>query len=248
MRGQGRARPGRTRATGRIRMPEVVRCRPPVTQRGRRWLSNAHPRLSVPEAPDRDAIVRVVQLYVDGFNEGSLAKFKEAIHQDAWMFCTEPDGELTAATFLERGWVTASGRVVRAGNVKWRFGEALRRCRCRGRWRGGGGRRRRRPSAGRVGGRVLPRRYGRRVLGSASRDTSRARRRWRRASGMGRYRWCRARLRGRGLRVWLARLSGECSCRWHGIRILVPVRHMASGAASATGRMVRRCRRGWWGW
>jgi len=33
-------------------------------------------------APDYDEIVRVVQLYLDGFN-GDIAKFKEAFHEDA---------------------------------------------------------------------------------------------------------------------------------------------------------------------
>ena len=31
-------------------------------------------------APDRDQIVRVVQLYIDGFNDGDIAKFREAFH------------------------------------------------------------------------------------------------------------------------------------------------------------------------
>ena len=46
------------------------------------------------EAPDRDEITRVVQLYIDGFNQKSFDSFREAIHDQAWMFCTEPDGEL----------------------------------------------------------------------------------------------------------------------------------------------------------
>ena len=44
-------------------------------------------------APDRDEIVRVVQLYVDGF-QGDIAKFREAFHQDAWIFFTQPNGDL----------------------------------------------------------------------------------------------------------------------------------------------------------
>jgi hypothetical protein len=45
-------------------------------------------------APDYDDIVRVVQLYVDGFNDGDVSKFKEAFHEDAWMFYTTRDGNL----------------------------------------------------------------------------------------------------------------------------------------------------------
>ena len=35
--------------------------------------------------PDYDEIVRVVQLYIDGF-KGDVDKFKEAFHEDAWIF------------------------------------------------------------------------------------------------------------------------------------------------------------------
>ena len=44
--------------------------------------------------PDYDEIVRVVQLYIDGFNDADIAKFKEAFHENAWIFFTEPDGSL----------------------------------------------------------------------------------------------------------------------------------------------------------
>ncbi len=46
------------------------------------------------KTPDYDEIVRVVQLYVDGFNDGDVSKFKEAFHEDAWMFFTDRDGVL----------------------------------------------------------------------------------------------------------------------------------------------------------
>jgi hypothetical protein len=45
-------------------------------------------------ALDYDAIVRVVQLYVAGFNDGDIDKFKEAFHEGAWIFFTHPDGSL----------------------------------------------------------------------------------------------------------------------------------------------------------
>jgi hypothetical protein len=46
-------------------------------------------------ARDHDAIVRVVQLYVDGFNDNDIAKFKEAFHEDAWIFYVDANGKLT---------------------------------------------------------------------------------------------------------------------------------------------------------
>jgi hypothetical protein len=43
---------------------------------------------------DYDEIVRVVQLYIDGFNDNDINNFKEAFHEDAWMFYINPDGSL----------------------------------------------------------------------------------------------------------------------------------------------------------
>jgi hypothetical protein len=43
--------------------------------------------------PDYDEIVRVVQLYLDGW-KGDIDKFKEAFHEDAWIFFTDADGVL----------------------------------------------------------------------------------------------------------------------------------------------------------
>jgi hypothetical protein len=43
--------------------------------------------------PDYDEIVRVVQLYIDGW-KGDVNKFKEAFHEDAWIFFTDADGGL----------------------------------------------------------------------------------------------------------------------------------------------------------
>ncbi len=45
-------------------------------------------------ATDYDEIVRVVQLYVDGFNDCDADKFKEAFHEDAWIFFTDAEGAL----------------------------------------------------------------------------------------------------------------------------------------------------------
>jgi ketosteroid isomerase-like protein len=45
-------------------------------------------------APDYEEIVRVVQLYVDAFNECDINKFREAFADDAWIFFTDRDGAL----------------------------------------------------------------------------------------------------------------------------------------------------------
>ena len=45
-------------------------------------------------AADYDEIVRVVQLYIDGFRTGDTTLFEEAFHDDAWIFFTEADGTL----------------------------------------------------------------------------------------------------------------------------------------------------------
>jgi hypothetical protein len=44
--------------------------------------------------PDYDEIVRVVQLYIDGFKDCDAGKFKEAFHEDAWIFFTDAEGVL----------------------------------------------------------------------------------------------------------------------------------------------------------
>jgi ketosteroid isomerase-like protein len=41
---------------------------------------------------DYDEIVRVVQLYVDGFNDNDVSKFREAFHEDAWIFFIDAEG------------------------------------------------------------------------------------------------------------------------------------------------------------
>ncbi len=43
---------------------------------------------------DYDAIVRVVQLYVDAFNDNDVSKLKEAFDKDAWIFYIDADGVL----------------------------------------------------------------------------------------------------------------------------------------------------------
>jgi|KBSMisStandDraft_5_1062788.scaffolds.fasta_scaffold1145302_2 hypothetical protein len=52
-------------------------------------------------APDRDEIVRVVQLYVDGFNESDPGKLREAFHPDARIAYTNPDGTLESGRIYD---------------------------------------------------------------------------------------------------------------------------------------------------
>ena len=63
--------------------------------------------------PDYDAIVRVVQLYIDGF-QGDVGKFKEAFHEDAWIFFTDaagvPDKHLISDWF--EGWTASKQHIV----------------------------------------------------------------------------------------------------------------------------------------
>lgn len=75
--------------------------------------------------PDYDEIVRVVQLYIDGF-KGDVDKFKEAFHEDAWIFFTDADGVLHNGLLADRfeRWAAANrhieGRVIavtQAGDV-----------------------------------------------------------------------------------------------------------------------------------
>lgn len=43
---------------------------------------------------DYNEILRVMQLYIDGFNDNDIRKFKEAFHEDAWIFFIDADGVL----------------------------------------------------------------------------------------------------------------------------------------------------------
>ena len=62
-------------------------------------------------APDYDDIVRVVQLYVNGSNDCDVSKYREAFHEDAWIFYTDQDGvlhnQLIADAFPSMGLTTA---------------------------------------------------------------------------------------------------------------------------------------------
>jgi len=51
---------------------------------------------------DYDEIVRVVQLYIDGFNNNDITKFKEAFDEDAWIFFIDARGGLHKEIISER--------------------------------------------------------------------------------------------------------------------------------------------------
>jgi hypothetical protein len=52
-------------------------------------------------AKDYDEIARVMQLYVDGANDNDIGKFKEASHEDAWIYYVNADGKLTKSLISE---------------------------------------------------------------------------------------------------------------------------------------------------
>jgi ketosteroid isomerase-like protein len=43
---------------------------------------------------DYDEILRVMQLYIDGFNDNDVGKFREAFDEDAWIFFIDANGAL----------------------------------------------------------------------------------------------------------------------------------------------------------
>ena len=67
-------------------------------------------------AKDHDEIVRVMQLYVDGFNDNDVGKFKEAFHDNAWIFYVDADGRLTKNPNLRE--LRALGRAAELGRCR----------------------------------------------------------------------------------------------------------------------------------
>ena len=51
---------------------------------------------------DYNEILRVMQLYIDGFNDNDIRKFQEAFHEDAWIFFIDADGVLHRNLISER--------------------------------------------------------------------------------------------------------------------------------------------------
>ena len=70
---------------------------------------------------DYDEIVRVVRLYINGFNDIDISKFKEAFDQDAWIFFIDADGglhkNLISESFEEWASPPSSGIVCRIISV-----------------------------------------------------------------------------------------------------------------------------------
>jgi hypothetical protein len=63
---------------------------------------------------DYDGIVRVVQLYLDAFNDNDAGKFREAFDADAWIYYIDADGGLHKHPVSEdfERWATPPGRDV----------------------------------------------------------------------------------------------------------------------------------------
>jgi hypothetical protein len=72
------------------------------------------PEATAAETPDHDEIVRVVGLYLDGFNDGDVDKFKQAFHEDAWIFFTDRDGRLDRGPLADAfaAWAGSGRRIV----------------------------------------------------------------------------------------------------------------------------------------
>ena len=50
---------------------------------------------------DYDEIRRILHLYTDGFGAGDINMFKEAFHEDAWIFFTLADGTLVKSLIAD---------------------------------------------------------------------------------------------------------------------------------------------------
>jgi ketosteroid isomerase-like protein len=50
---------------------------------------------------DYDEIVRVIQLYIDGFNDNDVDKFHAAFDEDAWIFFIDQQGALKKSLISE---------------------------------------------------------------------------------------------------------------------------------------------------
>ena len=71
-------------------------------------------------AADYDEIVRVVQLYIDGFRTGDTALFEKAFHDDAWIFFTEADGTLVKepTTKCYQEWASSPNPTSKVGSLR----------------------------------------------------------------------------------------------------------------------------------
>jgi hypothetical protein len=62
---------------------------------------------------DYDEIVRVVQLYLNAYNENDLSKLKEAFDENAWIYFIDADGILHKGVMCERFEVSLRNNAVR---------------------------------------------------------------------------------------------------------------------------------------
>ena len=51
---------------------------------------------------DYDEIVRVMQLYLDAYNENNVSKLKEAFDENAWIYFIDAEGTLQKGVMCER--------------------------------------------------------------------------------------------------------------------------------------------------
>ena len=72
-----------------------------------------------------------MQLYIDGFNDNDVGKFREAFHEDAWIFYIDADGALHKNLISEsfEMWATPPGLGVVGRPLH--LGDSDGRC-CRG--------------------------------------------------------------------------------------------------------------------
>lgn len=79
---------------------------------------------------DYDTIIRVMRLYIDGFNDNDVSKFRQAFDEEAWIVHIDAGGALhkhrISEDFERMGRAPQLGR---CGSI--RFGDAGRRCGCR---------------------------------------------------------------------------------------------------------------------
>jgi hypothetical protein len=73
---------------------------------------------------DYDDIVATVSLYIDGWNERDVEKYKSAFHPKAWMFYTGHDGvfhEMPLEEKLFRSWANRADNGDKGDNVELRI-------------------------------------------------------------------------------------------------------------------------------
>jgi len=72
---------------------------------------------------DYDEIKRVMQLYIDGFNDHDIDKFKEAFDENAWIYYIDAEGKLIKYLIADRleAWASPDSRIEARGPVVGRI-------------------------------------------------------------------------------------------------------------------------------